>query len=101
MQRGFDWVRQHQARSHLLSKTLAPRPCFEKLMLLQGNHFNEYAGFECEYGRYPDLQQASHFVRHYLSEADGHEPVRVLNMSLSSAANSRLAVAGHVTSHRC
>lgn len=41
-----------------------------------GNHFNEYAGFECDYGRYPDAATASLFLRHYLSEAMGREPVR-------------------------
>ena len=41
-----------------------------------GNHFNEYAGFECDYGRYPDRQGAASFIRHYLAEADGREPVR-------------------------
>lgn len=56
---------------------------FRRVIVLQGNHFNEYAGFECNYGRYPGLQQASWFLRHYLSEADGHEPVRVLDMPLA------------------
>lgn len=50
-----------------------------QLVCLQGNHFNEYAGFECDYGRYPDAQRASHFLRHYLSEAEGCEPVRMLD----------------------
>ena len=33
-----------------------------------GNHFAEYAGFECEYSRYPDNQQVELFVRAYLNE---------------------------------
>ena len=32
------------------------------------NHFNEYAGFECEYSRYPDREHIAHFVRQYLQE---------------------------------
>ena len=40
-----------------------------------GNHFNEYAGFECDYGRYPDTATAALFLRHYLAEALGREPV--------------------------
>lgn len=40
------------------------------------NHFCEYAGFECDYSRYPDQDQAALFMRHYLSEDSGHEPVR-------------------------
>ena len=41
-----------------------------------GNHFNEYAGFECDYGRYPGAAAAALFLRHYLAEALGREPVR-------------------------
>ena len=40
------------------------------------NHFCEYAGFECDYSRYPDRDQAALFMRHYLSEGSAHEPVR-------------------------
>lgn len=37
-----------------------------------GNHFCEYAGFDCDYSKYPD---ASHgFVRAYLRVYDGAEP---------------------------
>lgn len=32
-----------------------------------GNHFNEYAGFECDYSRYPSPQQQHLFFRHYLA----------------------------------
>jgi Choline/ethanolamine kinase len=40
-----------------------------------GNHFNEYAGFDCDYSRYPGQAQAELFVRSYLAEASGSEPV--------------------------
>lgn len=30
-----------------------------------GNHFNEYAGFECDYSRYPTTQQQKAFLHHY------------------------------------
>ena len=33
-----------------------------------GNHFAEYAGFECEYSRYPDNEHVELFVRAYLNE---------------------------------
>ncbi len=26
-----------------------------------------YAGFDCDYSRYPDAQQAAEFIRHYLA----------------------------------
>jgi ethanolamine kinase len=32
-----------------------------------GNHFCEYAGPECNYANYPTVDEASHFVRHYLN----------------------------------
>ncbi|GLJ16892.1 hypothetical protein SUGI_0291430 [Cryptomeria japonica] len=35
-----------------------------------GNHFNEYAGFECDYNLYPDKDSQYHFFRHYLSPDD-------------------------------
>ncbi|KAG1677822.1 hypothetical protein FOA52_008586 [Chlamydomonas sp. UWO 241] len=34
-----------------------------------GNHFNEYAGFECDYSRYPGPAAQSTFFRHYLAAA--------------------------------
>ncbi|EFJ10629.1 hypothetical protein SELMODRAFT_127783, partial [Selaginella moellendorffii] len=35
-----------------------------------GNHFNEYAGFECDYSLYPNKEAQYHFFRHYLSPID-------------------------------
>ena len=32
-----------------------------------GNHFNEYAGFECDYSRYPEKDAAGRFIRSYLA----------------------------------
>jgi hypothetical protein len=43
--------------------------------MMQGNHFNEWAGFEGDYTRYPRRSQAEHFLRHYLTEAEGRQPV--------------------------
>ncbi|KAI3424538.1 uncharacterized protein J3R85_010545 [Psidium guajava] len=31
-----------------------------------GNHFNEYAGYECDYSLYPSKDEQYHFFRHYL-----------------------------------
>lgn len=31
-----------------------------------GNHFNEWAGLDCDYGRYPSLEQQELFLREYL-----------------------------------
>eukprot|EP00252_Welwitschia_mirabilis_P015034 TRINITY_DN33159_c0_g1_i1.p1 TRINITY_DN33159_c0_g1~~TRINITY_DN33159_c0_g1_i1.p1 ORF type:complete len:383 (-),score=73.11 TRINITY_DN33159_c0_g1_i1:144-1292(-) len=32
-----------------------------------GNHFNEYAGFDCDFSLYPNKESQYHFFRHYLS----------------------------------
>ncbi|XP_074281050.1 putative ethanolamine kinase [Silene latifolia] len=31
-----------------------------------GNHFNEYAGYDCDYSLYPSKEDQYHFFRHYL-----------------------------------
>ncbi|KAJ9140960.1 hypothetical protein P3X46_031549 [Hevea brasiliensis] len=31
-----------------------------------GNHFNEYAGYDCDYSLYPSKDEQYHFFRHYL-----------------------------------
>lgn len=41
----------------------------------QGNHFNEYAGLEADYSKYPDKQQTAHFLHAYLTESTCTTPV--------------------------
>ena len=36
-----------------------------------GNHFNEFAGFECEYSRYPDKSFQMQWFEWYLTEYNG------------------------------
>ncbi|CAN7128013.1 unnamed protein product [Brassica rapa subsp. narinosa] len=31
-----------------------------------GNHFNEYAGYDCDYTFYPTKEEQYHFIKHYL-----------------------------------
>jgi ethanolamine kinase len=38
-----------------------------------GNHFCEYAGFECDYGKYPDIHIASAFLKAYLGGGGAEE----------------------------
>ncbi|CAL5186779.1 unnamed protein product [Lathyrus oleraceus] len=38
-----------------------------------GNHFAEYAGFECDYSLYPNMNDQYHFFRHYLQPDRPHE----------------------------
>lgn len=37
------------------------------------NHFNEYAGYECDYSLYPDREAQYHFLRNYLEPERPHE----------------------------
>ncbi|KAI9261681.1 kinase-like domain-containing protein [Phascolomyces articulosus] len=39
-----------------------------------GNHFNEFAGFECEYSRYPDKSFQMQWFEWYLTEYNGVPP---------------------------
>lgn len=39
-----------------------------------GNHFNEFAGFECDYSKYPSREDRAHFVAEYLTEELGRSP---------------------------
>ncbi|XP_051132238.1 probable ethanolamine kinase [Andrographis paniculata] len=38
-----------------------------------GNHFNEYAGFECDYTMFPTKEEQYHFFRHYLKPDNPNE----------------------------
>ncbi|XP_061374829.1 probable ethanolamine kinase isoform X1 [Gastrolobium bilobum] len=38
-----------------------------------GNHFAEYAGFECDYDLYPNMNEQYHFFRHYIQPDRPHE----------------------------
>ncbi|XP_076919188.1 putative ethanolamine kinase [Bidens hawaiensis] len=46
-----------------------------------GNHFNEYAGFECDYTLYPSKDEQYHFFRHYLNP---EKPDKVLDNDLEA-----------------
>lgn len=41
-----------------------------------GNHFNEWAGFDCKWERYPSPEQQASFLRAYLRCANGAEPTQ-------------------------
>ncbi|KAL2322066.1 hypothetical protein Fmac_026445 [Flemingia macrophylla] len=38
-----------------------------------GNHFAEYAGFDCDYDLYPNMTKQYHFLRHYLKPERPHK----------------------------
>ena len=52
-----------------------------------GNHFAEYAGFECDYSRYPDNEHVELFVRAYLNEK-AHTPAVSVSRTHSHCAAS-------------
>ncbi|TYI17673.1 hypothetical protein ES332_A07G041900v1 [Gossypium tomentosum] len=67
------------AHNDLLSGNLMHNDEQEKLYLIDfeygsynyrgfdvGNHFNEYAGYDCDYSLYPSKDEQYHFFRHYL-----------------------------------
>uniref|UniRef100_A0A7R9YXN4 ethanolamine kinase n=1 Tax=Chlamydomonas euryale TaxID=1486919 RepID=A0A7R9YXN4_9CHLO len=63
-----------------------------------GNHFNEYAGFECDYSRYPDTAAQWTFFRHYLSADKPPEVSAPTEDELSrlEAETNVFALASHV-----
>ncbi|CAN6456141.1 unnamed protein product [Victoria cruziana] len=54
------------------------------------NHFNEYAGFDCDYNLYPEECSQYHFFRHYLSpdkpDEASNEDLETLYVETSSYA---------------
>ena len=50
-----------------------------------GNHFCEYAGFECDYGKYPKYDAASRFLRSYLAVVQGVTPEEISEKDIKKA----------------
>jgi len=74
------------AHNDLLSGNLMLNDEEEKLYLIDfeygsynyrgfdiGNHFNEYAGYDCDYSLYPTKDEQYHFLRHYLEPENPDE----------------------------
>jgi len=59
-----------------------------------GNHFCEYAGFDCNYELYPDKDAASTFLTAYLSAANGQTPFQPVIQRAVAEANV-FALAAH------
>ncbi|XP_051187640.1 probable ethanolamine kinase [Lolium perenne] len=59
-----------------------------------GNHFNEYAGFDCDYNLYPDKDVQYHFFRNYLS--DRPSEVQVQDLEALYAETNTYRLASHV-----
>ncbi|MED6179868.1 hypothetical protein PIB30_004923 [Stylosanthes scabra] len=60
-----------------------------------GNHFAEYAGFDCDYTFYPNRNEQYHFFRHYLQPERPNEVSREDLEALYVEANA-YALASHI-----
>ncbi|KAH6833645.1 Protein kinase superfamily protein [Perilla frutescens var. hirtella] len=60
-----------------------------------GNHFNEYAGYDCDYNQYPSKDEQFYFFKHYLRPDGPHE---VSNEALDTlyAETSAYMLASHL-----
>ncbi|CAN4127889.1 unnamed protein product [Withania somnifera] len=96
------------AHNDLLSGNLMLNEDKEKLYLIDfeygsynyrgfdiGNHFNEYAGYDCDYSLYPSKDEQFHFFRHYL---DSDQPNEVTDEDLEAlyAETSSYMLASHL-----
>jgi ethanolamine kinase len=59
------------------------------------NHFNEYAGFDCEYDLYPDKDAQYHFFRNYL-HAERPNEVAVGDMETLYVETNTFRLASHI-----
>ncbi|PNX73573.1 putative ethanolamine kinase A-like protein, partial [Trifolium pratense] len=57
-----------------------------------GNHFAEYAGFECDYSLYPNMNEQYHFFRHYLQPDRPHETENKLFAGVGNSAGVTLGL---------
>ncbi|KAG1334374.1 putative ethanolamine kinase [Cocos nucifera] len=59
------------------------------------NHFNEYAGFDCDYSLYPDKNAQYHFFRSYLQPNKPHE-VRDKDLETLYVETNTFRLASHI-----
>ncbi|XP_068648646.1 probable ethanolamine kinase [Aristolochia californica] len=59
------------------------------------NHFNEYAGFDCDYTLYPAKDAQDHFFRHYL-QPDKPQEVSDEDLEAIYVETNTLALASHL-----
>ena len=60
-----------------------------------GNHFNEFAGFECDYSKYPDKDYQYWWLTEYLTPPSGDSPSPATLDALYSEIN-RFSLASHL-----
>ncbi|GIL68077.1 hypothetical protein Vafri_21390, partial [Volvox africanus] len=72
-----------------------------------GNHFNEYAGFDCVYDRFPSAAQQKAFFRHYLKPgelqqlAKEHISMQEVRSETDNAAEVEEAVLDRLVAEAC
>ncbi|OEL31618.1 putative ethanolamine kinase [Dichanthelium oligosanthes] len=59
------------------------------------NHFNEYAGFDCDYNMYPDKDAQYHFFRNYL-QPDGPSEVQAQDLEALYVETNTFRLASHI-----
>ncbi|KAG9459663.1 hypothetical protein H6P81_004171 [Aristolochia fimbriata] len=59
------------------------------------NHFNEYAGFDCDYTLYPAKEAQNHFFRHYLNP-DNPQEVSSEDLEVIYVETNTFALASHL-----
>ncbi|KAK2966293.1 hypothetical protein RJ640_018104 [Escallonia rubra] len=60
-----------------------------------GNHFNEYAGYDCDYSLYPNKDEQYHFFRHYI-EPDRPDEVSAEDLDALYIETSCYTLASHL-----
>ncbi|KAK4784912.1 hypothetical protein SAY86_001601 [Trapa natans] len=60
-----------------------------------GNHFNEYAGYDCDYSLYPGKDEQYHFFKHYL-QPDKPHMVSVKDLEALYVETNAYMLASHI-----
>ncbi|XP_023897087.1 probable ethanolamine kinase isoform X1 [Quercus suber] len=61
-----------------------------------GNHFNEYAGYDCDYSLYPSKDEQYHFFRHYLQLDNPLEQVPDKDLEALYVESNTYMLASHL-----
>jgi ethanolamine kinase len=60
-----------------------------------GNHFNEYAGYDCDYSLYPSKEEQYHFIKHYL-QPDKPDEVSIAEVESVFVETDAYKLASHL-----
>uniref|UniRef100_A0A0E0M1N7 ethanolamine kinase n=1 Tax=Oryza punctata TaxID=4537 RepID=A0A0E0M1N7_ORYPU len=98
----------HHRRAHIHKAILCNTIHIEKLYFIDfeygsysyrgydiANHFNEYAGYDCDYSLYPDKDSQYHFFRNYL-QPDRPSEVQVQDLDALYVETNTYRLASHI-----